>query len=188
MFKITGKVIIAIALLTTVSACSTNTREALGIKRKAPDEFKVLSHAPLSVPPEFSLRPIAGDKITGKDVTINGKEGRAVFEKAAAEISTERTSKAENAFLQNANASNANPRIKEILKRDATFTKEEKGGLLKKLAFFRSDEKKETSVINASAERERILKNKQDNKPSIEGKVETTSQKDDGVLTDIIGF
>lgn len=41
-----------------LAACSGGeTREFLGLDRKAPDEFVVYSRPPLSVPPEFDLQP-----------------------------------------------------------------------------------------------------------------------------------
>lgn len=48
-----GAVLVTLAL----SACSSSTKQALGLERTPPDEFAVVSRAPLSVPPEFSLRP-----------------------------------------------------------------------------------------------------------------------------------
>ena len=37
--------------------CSGGVQESLGLKKKAPDEFAVVRNAPLSLPPNFSLRP-----------------------------------------------------------------------------------------------------------------------------------
>ena len=39
-----------------VSACG-EIREDLGLGRNVPDEFAVVEHPPLSMPPDFSLRP-----------------------------------------------------------------------------------------------------------------------------------
>ncbi len=44
--------------LLALSACGNGTvKETLGLSRKAPDEFKVVARPPLSVPPQFNLRP-----------------------------------------------------------------------------------------------------------------------------------
>ena len=40
-----------------VSACSNEQKKDLGLMKKAPDEFAVVTRAPLSRPPEYSLRP-----------------------------------------------------------------------------------------------------------------------------------
>ena len=39
-----------------LGGCDT-TKEALGLNKKAPDEFSVVTKAPLVLPPEFGLRP-----------------------------------------------------------------------------------------------------------------------------------
>lgn len=46
----------ALAALVGLSGCS-DARRALGYDKTAPDEFTVVSRAPLSQPPDFSLRP-----------------------------------------------------------------------------------------------------------------------------------
>ncbi len=41
-----------------LSACSNVTKEKLGLNKKAPDEFMVTTRPPLSLPPEYDLRPV----------------------------------------------------------------------------------------------------------------------------------
>ncbi len=47
---------LALAAPIAVSGCSS-VSNALGAERSAPDEFRVVTIAPLSVPPEYNLRP-----------------------------------------------------------------------------------------------------------------------------------
>src|ERR1700749_573834 len=50
----------AVALIAPLGACSdgmSGVRAALGITKEAPDEFGVISRAPLSMPPDYTLRP-----------------------------------------------------------------------------------------------------------------------------------
>ncbi len=52
------KHLIPLILVLTLTACSEgDVTSTLGLGRSAPDEFKVVSRPPLSVPPEFTLRP-----------------------------------------------------------------------------------------------------------------------------------
>jgi hypothetical protein len=55
-----NRVIIVTALLaaTGVAGC-TSTRQALGMTKVTPDEFRVVTKAPLVVPPDYALRPPA---------------------------------------------------------------------------------------------------------------------------------
>ncbi len=57
-----------------LSACGV-TREQLGFEKKSPDEMLVVSRAPLSVPPEFGLRPVVVDsEIPVTDSTMSAGE------------------------------------------------------------------------------------------------------------------
>jgi len=47
--------VLALPLLLT--ACDDGIKDSLGLNREAPDEFTVVSRPPLTVPPEFTLRP-----------------------------------------------------------------------------------------------------------------------------------
>lgn len=51
-------VILAFVMVLVLSACSTETKRKLGLASQAPDEFMVMSRAPLSLPPEYGLRPV----------------------------------------------------------------------------------------------------------------------------------
>ncbi len=44
------------AVIMALSACS-GVKKQLGLTKQSPDEFKVVARAPLSLPPDFSLRP-----------------------------------------------------------------------------------------------------------------------------------
>ena len=49
---------LALVLLSgSLSACS-GVKKKLGLENSAPDEFLVTSRAPLSLPPEYDLRPV----------------------------------------------------------------------------------------------------------------------------------
>ena len=53
--KKTVLIFTAIALL---GACSNVTKKSLGLTNSAPNEFMVEPRAPLSLPPEYHLRPV----------------------------------------------------------------------------------------------------------------------------------
>ncbi len=58
MRKIMKNVVLITASLPLLVACgSGSARDSLGLRRSSPDEFKVISNQPLSVPPDFALRP-----------------------------------------------------------------------------------------------------------------------------------
>jgi hypothetical protein len=49
-------VVVCLAVATLLSGCS-NWKQAIGIEPTSPDEFAVESRAPLTIPPDFDLRP-----------------------------------------------------------------------------------------------------------------------------------
>ena len=51
------RILLMICVIVGLTACSTLTKEKLGIAKKAPNEQLVEEKAPLSLPPEFNLRP-----------------------------------------------------------------------------------------------------------------------------------
>ncbi|MFR8206307.1 MAG: DUF3035 domain-containing protein [Alphaproteobacteria bacterium] len=55
-----------------LAACSTATKEKLGLTKKAPNEFLVVPRAPLSLPPEY-------DSETGRRSSARGRQQRRVI-------------------------------------------------------------------------------------------------------------
>lgn len=52
------KIIIALAAITLITACSQKQKKDWGLAQEAPNEFLVVSRAPLTLPPDYDLRPI----------------------------------------------------------------------------------------------------------------------------------
>ncbi len=52
-----ARVGVALAAAVLVAGCSTDLTRTFGLTHDAPDEFTVTTRAPLSMPPDFSLRP-----------------------------------------------------------------------------------------------------------------------------------
>ena len=54
-------------------------REQLGLNKSSPDEFKVVSRAPLSIPPEFNLRPPQPGQARPQEGTVQQQARTAIF-------------------------------------------------------------------------------------------------------------
>ena len=50
------RIVLVLCLVMSLGACGL-TKEKLGLSRKSPNEATVESRAPLSLPPEFDVRP-----------------------------------------------------------------------------------------------------------------------------------
>jgi hypothetical protein len=56
-----------------LSACTGNWKQAVGIQPTSPDEFAVESRAPLTMPPDFDLRPPAPGASRPQEVSAASK-------------------------------------------------------------------------------------------------------------------
>lgn len=70
------KILISSLIVTMLCACGV-TRENLGFEKESPDEMMVISRAPLSIPPEFNLRPLTVENENAAD-----EQSMSVGEKA----------------------------------------------------------------------------------------------------------
>ncbi len=95
------------ALGLSLSACSS-TGKALGLKSNAPNEFNILTKAPLIVPPEYNLRPPRA----GESSTENNYSQQAAREALIGDIDDAAPSQGEIVLLAKAGAPRANPEIR----------------------------------------------------------------------------
>jgi hypothetical protein len=150
----------AVGLAMTLGGCG-DFRRALGMEKSIPDEFAVVSRAPLAIPPDYSLRPPQPGAAPSQEVPPQDRAKEAVFRAGQQQASlppaaTERTP-GEGALLQKAGVSKVDPAIREHVRDDAALSPENERGFVAKLLFWRkpgppaSDE-----VIDPGKEAERI--------------------------------
>ncbi len=96
--------LIALGLPLLAGACGSNTMRTLGLTRDAPDEFAVLTRAPLSMPPDMSALPAPrpGASRPQERSARDAAEAALVPGAALATPSTARASGAESALLAQA--------------------------------------------------------------------------------------
>ncbi len=211
-FMTLSRHILLLGMVTALAACSSNTvKQKLGLTRQAPDEFRVVSEPPLSVPPEFSLRPPSapGDApskpasdqqakalITGVAApaapnhgdTFNLKPSDATT--AAQPTATKPTaasgSAAEAQFLSNAGADKADPKVRAelVVQKEQKEEAREEESWWSKL----TGAEKKDPVVDAAKEQQRIQDDKATGKPVTDGDTPNVKQKDTGVLGSIFGY
>lgn len=181
----------------TLTACSgSDVKDTLGLNRRAPDEFRVLARPPLSVPPEFSLRPPGeGSEITGTQTGARSDAQALVFgENNGATNTNLRAGSAETAvvgvtvndaatpsdarFLTRAGANAADPSIRERLRAETPSTEAEDKTLLDTLR----EPTRGEPLVDAGKEAERLKENKEAGKPVTEGETPTVKPRDRGVI------
>jgi len=138
-----------------LSGCSS-ARKSLGLTRSAPDEFMVVKHAPLAMPPDYNLRPPAPGAPRPQEQSTNQLARATVFgaeqSSGAREASPD---SAEAALLQQAGTSGANPNIRNVVDQETTELEASNKTVAGKLLGIGSDEDN-AKVINAKEEAERL--------------------------------
>lgn len=148
----------------SLSACE-NVRSELGLNKQSPDEFRVVSRAPLSLPPEFTLRPPEPGAVRPQEGSARDQAKRAIFraDNAAGPTLDERIppdgrSLGERSLLMAAGADKAEPDIRQIVDRETGRLNEENESFVNDLVFWR-DEPAPGEVIDAEGESQRIREN-----------------------------
>ncbi|MGY9055797.1 MAG: DUF3035 domain-containing protein [Alphaproteobacteria bacterium] len=161
---------------TAVSGCG-NIRDATGVSKKAPDEFAVLRRAPLSVPPNFTLRPPRVGERALPQIDPNEQARTAVFggQAALAERSPA-DSAGEEALLQALRIKSTDSDIRRTVDRESSLLSVDQRNFVETLMFWRTPPPPGI-VVDATEERRRIQENDalgqsqtQGSTPSIERK------------------
>lgn len=188
-----GNIIIPAVLLLSVllSACGdSSVKETLGLDRRAPDEFKVISRPPLSVPPQFELRPPTVEAGFNQPQASEKAEslllGKSSDSSAAAATKPSAETPAENKFLRNIGADNADPDVKRKLseQRINEQIKKENSGWWDKITGLPGGNEPQ---VKAADEAARIKNNQQEGKPVTEGETPETGGGAQSVLERLIG-
>ncbi len=129
------------------------------MEKVIPDEFAVVSRAPLAIPPDYSLRPPQPGAAPSQEVAPQDKAKEAIFRAGAQQASlppaaTQR-SPGEGALLDAAGAPKADPEIRQHVADDTALTPENQQGFVDKLLFWRKSGAPD-DVIDPVKEADRI--------------------------------
>jgi len=167
-----------------LSSCGNSTKRALGLARKSPDEFAVVKRAPLSQPPDFTLRPprpgaerpgIATPREQARQAIFRGEQSNSTASArrnegppttAAPQGEVSRTTTGESAFLARAGADNVAPDIRRKVDRENTALAEADLNFVQKLLNFDPDI---DDVVDAAAESRRLRENQALGREATEG-------------------
>ena len=104
----TTRLFSALASVALVATGCTSTSRALGLEKSAPNEFNILTKAPLIVPPEYNLRPPA----VGASSAENNYTQRSAREALLGDIDNADPSNGEIALMAKAGVNRADSEIR----------------------------------------------------------------------------
>lgn len=173
-----------LALSLALGACE-DTRKILGMDKRPPDEFSVYSRAPLSLPPNYDLRPPAPGEArpqetapsTEAEQALRGRRPGAVEEQPAPVGS----SAGVRALLRQTGGLAAQPNIRTLVNEEAAALVQESERVTDKILFWRKPEP-EGVVVNAEKENQRIRENQALGKPVTEGDTPIIQRKKRGLF------
>lgn len=171
--------IIALVVL-ALPACSSVKKE-LGVARHSPDEFTVVKRAPLTLPPDYALKPPVDKHSTTEDTlgdTAAHTAKRTVF---GAESNAAPAGESEQVLLAKMGAEHMNPAIRKQIDKDNGYLALQNQSLIDKLKSKKDvpidSDRIPSSTVDAKAEAARIKQNLDTGKPINEGDVPVIEKK-----------
>lgn len=142
-----------------LAGCGGNVAESLGLGRNPPDAFAVVDRAPLSVPPDFSLRPPVPGAPRPQEIEMT-RLAEDIVSGGAKTAAPSVGSDAEKALLVRVDAEKADPYIKDLVDWEAAQKPKESPHLLGRLLGASKTGAAE-QTIDPQAERLRLHEEKQ---------------------------
>ncbi len=174
----------AVAVILALSACE-GLQEQFGFTKQSPDEFRVVSQAPLSLPPDFTLRPPRPGAVRPQEGTVTQQARSAIFRleqpKAAPmldPVQNDGRTQGERALLKAAGADGIDPEIRRMVDLETDRINTENQEFIEALVFWR--EWRATGVVvDAAAEVRRLRENAALGKAVTEGETPTIQRRTD---------
>lgn len=164
-----------------LSGCD-ETRKALGQVKQPPDEFAVFQRAPLSLPPDYGLRPPAPGTERPQAVNPRDQVRAALGQRQPAnDPQLANMSPGERQLLQLTGANRVDPSIRAQVNAETRAIEEDSRGLTDMIVFWRKPQEVGTAV-DADKEARRIRENQATGKPITEGKTPTIQRREKGWL------
>lgn len=152
-----------------------------GKQGTGPDEFAVVTRAPLSLPPDYGLRPPRPGAQRPNEETPRQDARQHLLSNTRGKVASSGDTAAgdltggESALLKRAGAADADPEIRVLLERESYRIKEDKT-LVDTLVFWR-DRAPAKTVVDPAAEAQRLRENAALGEPPTKGQTPTVVTK-----------
>ena len=185
--RVMSRVIIMAAAVLALTACE-GIKKQLGNAKQSPDEFKVVSRAPLTLPPEFTLRPPEPGIPRPQEGTASQQARNALFRlqqpqagSLEPKVGGDERSPGELSLLRAAGADNSDPNIRRIVESETQQLNVDNDAFLEALVFWR-DPDTPGEIVDAVEESKRLRENSALGKPVTAGETPTIERKKKALL------
>ena len=176
----------ASVLAVTLSACQ-DARRALGFEKSAPDEFQVVERAPLSMPPEFAMRPPSPGAVRPQEGNVRDQAKATLLgRRQVTPIQTAGRTEGDVTLLRRAGAEQIQPGVRELVNKETLSLAEADKTLTDKIVFWREPDPlgyKET--LNAEGEAQRLRENQALGRALSDGETPKIERRRKGILEGI---
>ncbi|MBI1408270.1 MAG: DUF3035 domain-containing protein [Caulobacter sp.] len=145
--KLNRAIVLTALLATTGLAGCQSASKALGVAKVTPDEFRVVTKAPLVVPPDYALRPPA----PGEPRAAELQPDSAARASAQARMQAADRSEGEKVLVARAGANNADPLVRYVVDDEFGDVAHKEKSFADMVMFWRKDKPTQVSSIDPSA-------------------------------------
>jgi len=159
-----NRVIVATALVAAAGlAGCTSTQKALGMSKVTPDEFRIVTKAPLVVPPDYALRPPAPGEPRPQELQPESAARNALLGQREAEQRTD----GEKLLVAKAGAEKADPLVRYVVDDEFGDLAHKEKSFADRVMFWKKDAPapqqtaaldNSNAPIDPAAEKERVAK------------------------------
>lgn len=158
----------ALSVVVILSGCG-GVADTLGFGRNPPDEFAVVDRPPLSLPPDYTLRPPKPGAPRPQEINMTQRAGSVLFgQNSKAAEGDQAKSGTEAALLEAVGASKADPNIRETIDREASQKVVGNRHLVDELLWWK-EKPSDATTVDAAAEKERLDAKKAEGAAPTEG-------------------
>ncbi len=182
-FRKVTRIVLLGAGAAALSACSSSLSETLGYGKEAPDEFAIVTKAPLVIPPDYSLRPPRPGAPSPRETAPSTLAQSALLGAGSVGQTTSSPSAGELALLSNAGALNADPAVRDLIDDETRALKQKDERFLDEVLFWQKPSEP-NRIVNATGEAQRLRENEALGRPVTEGDTPEFDDTEGGGLLD----
>lgn len=174
-----------VAAVAALSACQS-TKRALGLTKSTPDEFAVVNHGPLVMPPDFNLHPPVPGADRPQELPAE-EQARSVLvgrQKMEA-LKAKGMSTGEVALLAKAGADQVSPDVRQTLDKESSVFANERRSFTDHLLFWRDAKAPDPNAgvaLDPEGEQKRLSENRALGKKSTDGPTPVINKGSSGFL------
>ena len=173
-----------LALAASLSACD-NVSSALGFGKNPPDEFAVVRTAPLTLPPDLTLRPPRPGAQRPNEAPVRDQAESVLLQEAGvSSAESAAVTSGEAALVERAGAIDVDPNIRRIVDREFGGYASEDESFVESLMFWREDQPP-GEVVDAEAEAERLRESIEAGEPVTADETPTIKRREKALLEDL---